>query len=356
MAGAFGTSAMTYKATCPVKYRFTCESCNHTTEWYESELVKTVSNVLNLGRFKAQSFHSINSLKKTEEKALQQLNVLISLIKKIDTSTDTPSTPIIAQYNDLFSKAKSCPMCKKRQSWFLTSATNMPPNVSNRDVIWGKAKVELMNQPDSSEYEVAEPVKTAAAFVTRTLESISKPEDIGYWHLRKIRHDNILFVLNIFKHQPDTISIVEEKFESTPLSDLMETGISEKEFNDYVLQLCDALDFLHNQTPPIVHNGILSYNILVGKDNLLKLTGFDDATIGGVFEDDIAMVGLLMSDIREKYISKYEDIIISCLDGKFTTIKELRKNFLQVNTSYAKITIVIIFVCLAIFLISHRIF
>lgn len=52
------------------------------------------------------------------------------------------------------------------------------------------------------------------------------------------------------------------------------TTIPEKQVLNWASQLCDALDYLHNQTPPVLHRDIKPANIKLTPEGIIKLVDF----------------------------------------------------------------------------------
>ena len=212
---------------------------------------------------------------------------------------------------------------------------------NNLEITWGKPVAQLIDSPDT-------------AYTTRKIYKADVPiEKLGYWHLNKVEHDNILFVQDVTEPQAGIFTIVEEQFEGIPLSDLLAKGIGEKDFQDLIMQLCDVMEFLHNLEPSISHNAISFENILVGKDNLLKLIHFDDATLEGSLLDDIATLGILMRNVDAKYIKKYQPVIDSCIGREYKTVDSLRQDFYP-SSRIPKILFVVILIVFAYIIIAGR--
>jgi len=318
-------------------------------------------------------------------------------------STDKPDSPFIADYYDeVFAMGKACPLCGGPQSWYIGAysrvsmtgaalryalffsvlagilwladsiifdlhllnwAVIFPVSVlvgglagvfyalarifANNKLIkkapmnqkpiveWGDITVEItgVTLPLEDANTAGTSSRVVADFESRDITGL------GSWHVCGLKHDNILSVIDIVDLQYGFFNIIEEEFNGTPMINLISRGISERDFHDYVLQLCDALQFLHSQKPGISHNAIRPGNIVVGKGNLLKLTRFENATVGGSPRDDIAMVGEFLRSIKGRYIKRYQEIIESCA-SKYNSIDELREDFLSVTTtSYTKIII-----------------
>jgi len=327
-------------------------------------LEKLAISRLKSSRFELEFEHELKKLEKTEASAISQLNELIDSLHTLLDSTNPIQVSLIEdggllqQYKDLFSHGKSCPYCQARQAWYPVDGLRewkQRGAVKSLESTWGEPKVELLGMPDASEYVVEETKPEAFA-----VRYINKPgvalQELAYWHLRRVEHDNILLTLDVMQRDEGEFSVIEEKFEGVPLSTLLEDGISEKDFQDIILQLCDALELLHTHKPRISHNAISTDNVLIGEGNLLKLTNFTEAEVGKSAAWDIALVGELMLRIDVNRIAGYGEIIEKCITGEYKKITDLRKNFLPyANQHMTKLVFVIGVILMALFIFARRI-
>ncbi|MCL2217056.1 MAG: protein kinase [Defluviitaleaceae bacterium] len=331
-----------------------------------------------------------------------------------------PNEPFIVEcYNEVLSEGQACPRCGKRQTWYpaayrriskfknalrnaivavvvgnvlgfvafdltplyliiaqavllagggLTGLLCATSRIKSRKqhfqdtprlrvpvITWGEPVVELMGASSIQYNEPENPVKAKGIKLITTKLDVKK-ESLSHWHMYNIKHDNLLSILDIIDNNYGVFSIIEEDFDSIPLSYKLRRKISEYDFQDYILQLCDALEFLHQQEPPVSHNAVAAENILVGKDRLVKLSNYDNITIGGTPADDIAMIGRLIESVNEKYIKRYEDVIKNCF-GTYQTIDEFRDEFTPILKSpYAKIAGSVAMIIFIIIFISRRFF
>ena len=269
------------------------------------------------------------------------------------------------------------------------------------EVVWSKSTVALIGAPDESEYQVDNQPK-AEIFFAKTLrlhhshaikkaapppffppvvkhhcrtvmdrkmrsaasnflthkENVSKPEntfvhldvlhdrasdsicieDIPYWHLRNYEHENMLFIFEVVEREPGVFSILQEKHEHITLAQKMDEGLSESEIRDFGTQIIDVLKFLHKYTPPITCNSLLAEDILICKNNLLKLHNFDTAIAllsnslnnTAAFQDDIAAFGKLLQAMTLKCSGKhaqYDNIINKCSNREYDSVNALDKDF-----------------------------
>ena len=63
------------------------------------------------------------------------------------------------------------------------------------------------------------------------------------------------------------------------------TFIPESQALDWASQLCDALEYLHSQTPPILHRDVKPANIKLTPDGLIKLVDFGLVKLMSADED-----------------------------------------------------------------------
>jgi hypothetical protein len=111
---------------------------------------------------------------------------------------------------------------------------------------------------------------------------------------------------------------------------------------------------MHNQDPPLIHNAISAECIIIGKDKQLKLTRFDNVTVGGSPADDIAAIGALIGGVNEKYIKRFNKVIENC-NGTYQRIDELRTDMLPLmRPSYVKIISLVFVVLFMIIRLSRR--
>jgi len=325
---------MTYVVECIVKYSYICEHCGIKTEEFESKLWQETEVPLPKGsRFdNAIQVPDPAVLEKYQQIAFAKMRQLVTAINKIFENTENNEkvySYIAEQFNELFSKAKSCPECKHHQTWYPVETFGSSSRFHGLKVLWGKIDVELAGAPQVDEVTSEEPQERAMnqRIIKNTKE---KKEDLAYWHIRGQEHINLLYVQDVQYHQDNVFSVKEEIFESNPFSVIIEKGFKESDFQDYMIQLCDALEFLHTLEPCITHNKVLARNVLVGKGHLVKLSHFDEASVGESPDADIAMLGELMSGVKGSYIKYYKNIIENC-NGVYKSIDDLRTDMTKMS-------------------------
>ena len=96
--------------------------------------------------------------------------------------------------------------------------------------------------------------------------------------LKELKHPYLPSIADIIEND-DTIIIVMDYVEGRPLSDiLVEQGtIEEESVVEYAIQLCDVLDYLHSQNPPIIYRDLKPANIMLRPDGKITLIDFGTA-------------------------------------------------------------------------------
>ncbi len=96
--------------------------------------------------------------------------------------------------------------------------------------------------------------------------------------LSKINHKNIIKYYGSFKKH-DKLHIILEYCQSGSLLSLLKKykHFNESMIKGYITQILDGLEYLHYHN--IIHRDIKCANILIGKDNICKLTDFGEAKI-----------------------------------------------------------------------------
>ena len=96
--------------------------------------------------------------------------------------------------------------------------------------------------------------------------------------LKELKHPYLPSIADIIEND-DTIIIVMDYVEGRPLSDILkeEGTIEEEKVVDYAIQLCDVLDYLHSQNPPIIYRDLKPANIMLRPDGKITLIDFGTA-------------------------------------------------------------------------------
>ena len=96
--------------------------------------------------------------------------------------------------------------------------------------------------------------------------------------LKELKHPYLPSIADIIESD-NTIIIVMDYVEGRPLSDILseEGVIEEDKVADYAIQLCDVLDYLHSQKPPIIYRDLKPANIMLRPDGKITLIDFGTA-------------------------------------------------------------------------------
>lgn len=193
----------------------------------------------------------------------------------------------------------------------------------------------LIRDTETSEWFIKHIIKSGGAGVYQQL--------IGEEHI------NIPGIYQVTNNEDDSFTVIEEYFEGVKWDEKLDNGVTADEFEDYILQLCDAVEFLSQQNPPIFHSDIITENILIGSDNLLKLTNLEYAGSDGSITHAIEQIGKVLNACDTKYTKKYNAIIRKC-DGNYDNIEELRKEiFTSARPNRIKISVTIAAILFTIF-------
>jgi hypothetical protein len=108
----------------------------------------------------------------------------------------------------------------------------------------------------------------------RTLDSIQREADL----LKQVTHPQIVHLLDFFVEDQRAYLVLEHIEGQSLRSVIEEKGcLTESRIKELGLQLCDILEHLHSQSPPVIHRDFTPENIIVGSDNTVKLIDFNVA-------------------------------------------------------------------------------
>jgi len=96
--------------------------------------------------------------------------------------------------------------------------------------------------------------------------------------LKKFDHPALPSIIDVID-QDGTFLIVMDYIQGNPLSDsIQEHGaLPQSDVIDWAIQLCDVLDYLHNQTPPIIYRDMKPANVMLKPDGKVTLIDFGTA-------------------------------------------------------------------------------
>ena len=92
--------------------------------------------------------------------------------------------------------------------------------------------------------------------------------------LKKLKHPGLPKYISEYENE-SVLCVVREYIDGTPLDRYTsENKLSKTDIIRIGQQLCDVLVYLHNETPPIIHRDIKPQNIIIDKNNGVKLIDF----------------------------------------------------------------------------------
>ena len=102
--------------------------------------------------------------------------------------------------------------------------------------------------------------------------------------LKEHKHKN-LPEIHLFWQEEGDLIVIEELIQGHTLEELLdsgkalyaEKGLCFEEKKRILLELCDALEYLHSANPPIIHRDIKASNVMLREDGTLKLIDYDAA-------------------------------------------------------------------------------
>jgi len=99
--------------------------------------------------------------------------------------------------------------------------------------------------------------------------------------LASLNHPNLTKVVDYFEEEGKHYLIM-DYIEGKTFAEMLaarEKPFSEEEVVNWATQLCDVLDYLHSQTPPIIFRDLKPDNVMLDKDGQIKLIDFGIARL-----------------------------------------------------------------------------
>ncbi|MBE7050026.1 MAG: serine/threonine protein kinase [Ruminococcaceae bacterium] len=211
--------------------------------------------------------------------------------------------------------------------------------------------------------------------------------------LIKTKNPNTVVIYDYVYENGDTY-ILEENLTGKTVEETLEQNgpFDERETAKIIIDICNSLEKLHNETPPVIHNDIKPSNIMIRDDMSVKLFDFDvsriykkgnskNTTLFGTEEyaspehfgygqseprTDIYCLGVTMhkmltghsltAEHRITYNGPLKKIILKCLEfdpkDRYTSVSSLRKD-LERTTAGSMRTVAllagILFICFLIY-------
>jgi|GEM_PF-2289436 len=347
MAGK-GSSRMVYKAECPIEYRFVCEACAHESGPFTGYAQAYMNAKVSSGSmFKMSYEYSIEA----NEKA--RINAELILLKIIENINDTIHNNLISPeitnkrnetaqcFNNIFTHAKACLSCKAEQSWY-----PMPSTKSQLMKQAQKVKQRTKTEKPLLKYgSISTTLESGLPDAAYQTEAVDKPEDVlvriinrkdasnqhdmAIRHLVNARHTNLQKVFAVDELGHDVFSVKEEAMVDAPLPKRVHDKMNEGDYQDYMLQLFDAVEYLHTHNPPMCHNNVHVNNVYVSDQNVITLAGYDDLSISDAFEKDIHDIGVVMGCAPNTFKKRYKKVIDKAVCEKYLSVEMLRNDYMK---------------------------
>ena len=100
--------------------------------------------------------------------------------------------------------------------------------------------------------------------------------------LARLEHPNLVRVIDYFIEPDGSQYLVMNYIKGTDLHDMLDerdNPLAQDDVLDWSLQICDALIYLHNQSPPVIHRDIKPANIIITPDGKAVLVDFGIAKV-----------------------------------------------------------------------------
>lgn len=109
----------------------------------------------------------------------------------------------------------------------------------------------------------------------KSSEAVMKSALVEANLMKKLDHPLLPRIVDIIQ-KPDVIYVVMDYIEGEPLSKVLEKqgAQSQDDVIRWAKDLCNALDYLHNQNPPIIYRDMKPANIMLKPDGNIKLIDF----------------------------------------------------------------------------------
>lgn len=80
-----------------------------------------------------------------------------------------------------------------------------------------------------------------------------------------------------YEEKEGKLYVLEKYIEGLSLNDLLQHDVSYEERKEILLQIIDGLSYLHHAKPPIIHRDLKEENIMIDRENMVKIIDYDAA-------------------------------------------------------------------------------
>lgn len=140
---------------------------------------------------------------------------------------------------------------------------------------------------------------TGHIYLKKTLDTYDK--DVYGW--LKANHNIHIPAIHSFWEENGKLIVLEEYIQGETLDSLMsKTSLAESERIRIILDVCDALTFLHSAVKPIIHRDIKPSNIMLTSEGIVKLIDYDAAKVfHNGKKEDTTLIGTVGRAAPEQY-------------------------------------------------------
>ena len=134
--------------------------------------------------------------------------------------------------------------------------------------------MECLAHHDAGETLLVKNRQTGGYFVAKCYGDKSLPSMTEGELLKRLCHPGLPGFIGEYLNERMTC-VVREYVEGLPLDQYAsQKGLPQEQSIAFVIQLCDILSYLHEQTPPVIHRDIKPQNIIVDQAGKIKLIDF----------------------------------------------------------------------------------
>lgn len=209
----------------------------------------------------------------------------------------------------------------------------------------------VIKQTDDITVEVVKNTQTGDLEIKKSLSEKYKPLKDIYYALRNVDHKHIVKIIDVFEFETSLV-VIEEYIQGRTLAEHLKNPVDKKTAIEWIEQLCDALDFLHSQSPPIIHRDLKPSNIMLQRGqvilidfniartikhnstkdtHLIGTSGYASPEQYGFAQtdarSDIYSLGVIFRECLQGSTEKWESIIKKCTaidpENRYQTAREV---------------------------------